>query len=349
MQSSVDAAAFSQKVLVWFKEKGRKHLPWQQQISPYRVWISEIMLQQTQVSTVLPYFERFIACFPSVHDLAAAPIDKVLHLWTGLGYYARARNLHKAAQIIASQYAGQFPSDIHSLQQLPGIGRSTAGAILAISQGQNTPILDGNVRRVLCRHAGIEGWPGAPKVQAQLWDLAEYYMPTANTADYTQAMMDLGAMICTRSKPKCLECPLQTTCLAYQQGLTAKLPTPKPTKALPIRTTQFILLAHNGRFLLEKRPPVGVWGGLWGFPEYRDELELKQWCQLHYQCEIAALEKLPTFRHSFSHFHLDISPLRAKVVSWQPGVQEKELCWYEPENTLVGLAAPVKRLLNQYK
>lgn len=338
---------FQQLVLDWFLQHGRKHLPWQQNISSYRVWISEIMLQQTQVATVIPYFERFMEKFPTVQNLAEAPLDAVLHLWTGLGYYARARNLHKAAQIITTNYDGKFPTDINELQKLPGIGRSTAGAILAISQDQPTPILDGNVKRVLCRFAGIEGWPGSVKVQKQLWELAEFYMPHTNTAAYTQAMMDLGAMVCTRGKPQCQSCPLQTKCAAHVQQRTQELPHPKPLKQLPVRSTQFILLCHQDKFLLEKRPPVGLWGGLWGFPEYLEELELSAWCKQNYQCEIGQLEKLQTFRHTFSHFHLDITPVLAQVQAWQPSINDKETCWYELGKTLGGLAAPVKKLLTE--
>lgn len=336
---------FQGLVLTWFKQHGRKHLPWQQNITTYKVWISEIMLQQTQVTTVIPYFLRFIQHFPTVHDLAAAPIDAVLHLWSGLGYYARARNLHKTAQIIVNQYQGEFPSRIDLLQQLPGIGRSTAGAILAISQGQATPILDGNVKRLLCRFAGIEGWPGLAPVQNQLWQIAEYYMPTTNTAAYTQAMMDLGAMICTRGKPTCSQCPLQNHCLAYQQGKIQDLPYPKPTKALPIKTTQFILLENSGKFLLEKRPPVGIWGGLWSFPEYDDKEELNFWCQKNYQCLIGSTQILPCFRHTFSHYHLDITPILVKVTKLLPTINDKEICWYESDKAIGGLAAPIKRLL----
>ena len=339
--------AFQQQVLNWFVKHGRKHLPWQQDITAYRVWISEIMLQQTQVTTVIPYFQRFMTHFPTVQDLAAAPLDAVLHLWTGLGYYARGRNLHKAAQIISANYQGELPITIAELEQLPGIGRSTAGAILAISQDQATPILDGNVKRLLCRFAGIEGWPGETKVQKQLWQIAEYYMPQTNTAAYTQAMMDLGAMICTRSKPKCTSCPLQNNCLAYQQNRTQELPWPKPAKQLPVKTTQFILLQYNGQFLLEKRPPVGIWGGLWGFPEYNGKVAMQEWCQKNYQCKIGDIEPLPSFRHTFSHFHLDITPVLVKVTTWQGSLNDKEICWYEIDKTLGGLAAPVKKLLQK--
>ncbi len=339
--------AFQQQVLDWFVKHGRKHLPWQQDITAYRVWISEIMLQQTQVTTVIPYFQRFMTHFPTVQDLAAAPLDAVLHLWTGLGYYARGRNLHKAAQIISAKYQGELPITIAELEQLPGIGRSTAGAILAISQDQATPILDGNVKRLLCRFAGIEGWPGETKVQKQLWQIAEYYMPQTNTAAYTQAMMDLGAMICTRSKPKCTSCPLQNNCLAYQQNRTQELPWPKPAKQLPVKTTQFILLQYNGQFLLEKRPPVGIWGGLWGFPEYNGKIAIQEWCQKNYHCKIGDIEPLPSFRHTFSHFHLDITPVLVKVTAWQGIVNDKEICWYEIDKTLGGLAAPVKKLLQK--
>lgn len=337
--------AFQQQVLDWFDKHGRKHLPWQHNITAYRVWISEIMLQQTQVTTVIPYFQRFMAHFPTVQDLAAAPLDAVLHLWTGLGYYARGRNLHRAAQIISTDYQGELPTTLAGLEQLPGIGRSTAGAILAISQGQATPILDGNVKRLLCRFAGVEGWPGETKVQKQLWQIAEYYMPQTNTAAYTQAMMDLGAMICSRSKPKCSSCPLQNACLAYQQNRTQALPWPKPSKQLPVKTTQFILLHYNGQFLLEKRPPVGIWGGLWGFPEYDGKVGLREWCQKNYPCKIDAIEPLPSFRHTFSHFHLDITPILVEVINWECAVNDKDTCWYEFNKTQGGLSAPVKYLL----
>lgn len=342
---SLDKVIFQQRVLKWFTVDGRKNLPWQQNISAYRVWISEIMLQQTQVTTVIPYFERFIEHFPTINALAAAPLDVVLHLWTGLGYYARARNLHKAAKTIVEKYHGQLPTSLDKMQELPGIGRSTAGAILAISDNQPTPILDGNVKRLLCRFMGISGWPGEMKVQKQLWQIADYYMPQTNTAAYTQAMMDLGATICTRSKPKCELCPLHDHCHAYLLGKTDELPTPKPAKQLPVKQTQFILLHYKERFLLEKRPPTGIWGGLWGFPNYDSDLDLHKWCEQNYHCKVDACEPLPSFRHTFSHFHLDITPILVKISEWQPTVNDKEICWYESGNTLIGLAAPVKALI----
>lgn len=343
----IASSIFQEYILSWFKLHGRKHLPWQVDISAYRVWLSEIMLQQTQVNTVIPYFERFINQFPTVFELANAPLDAVLHLWAGLGYYARARNLHKCAQIIVNQYGGKFPTDIAQLQSLPGIGRSTAGAILAICNGQATPILDGNVKRVLCRFTGTEGWPGKTKVQNELWHIAHYFMPECSTASYTQAMMDLGAMICTRSKPKCKQCPLQGDCIAYQQNKVHELPGKKPAKQLPIRATQFILLQYQGRFLLEKRPPLGIWGGLWSLPEFSAKIPLAQWCQQHYFCTISETETLPSFRHTFSHFHLDITPVVAKVSAEQPGIHDKELCWYEMNKTQAGISAPVKYLLQK--
>jgi len=343
----IDQFLFQQQVLSWFSQHGRKHLPWQQDINPYKVWVSEIMLQQTQVNTVIPYFERFMQFFPSVQALADAPLDTVLHLWTGLGYYARARNLHKTAQIIVQNHEGLFPDNLAQMQALPGIGRSTAGAILAICHGRATPILDGNVKRLLCRVGCIEGWPGETQTLQRLWQLAERLMPNTNTAAYTQAMMDLGAMICTRSKPRCQICPLQSQCQAYLQAKTQQLPYPKPTKTLPVKTTHFILLNYQGKFLLQKRPPVGIWGGLWGFPEFGDEMELAQWCQQNYSCTIGEIVNLPSFRHSFSHFHLDIFPLLVEVKTCLASVQDKSIFWYEPNTSQLGMAAPVKRLLMQ--
>ncbi len=259
---------FQQKILAWFDLFGRKDLPWQLNISPYRVWLSEVMLQQTQVTTVIPYFNHFIQKFPNVHQLANAPLDSVLHLWSGLGYYARARNLHKTAKSI-SVAGGEFPNDLNLLMQLPGIGRSTAGAISSIAFNKSQPILDGNVRRVLARFHVISGWTGGSKVNNKLWQLSSDYTPLLRVADYTQAMMDLGAPICIRSKPKCSQCPINSACLAKIEGKISELPTPKPRKSLPVKKTIFLMAQNQqGRILLEQRPKTGIWGGLWSFPEY---------------------------------------------------------------------------------
>lgn len=344
------STTFSQRVLKWYDQYGRTQLPWQQYISAYRVWISEIMLQQTQVKTVIPYFERFMQRFPDIAALAHAPLDEILHLWTGLGYYARARNLHKAAQIIVEQYQGQFPQTMELIQDLPGVGRSTAGAIMAIALGQVAAILDGNVKRVLARCYAIEGWN--TQVMQQLWAIAERLTPLKRTAAYTQAMMDLGAMICTRSKPKCAQCPLAAICIAHQQGNATAYPTAKQAKALPIKTINMLLLYQQHKILLlEKRPPVGIWGGLWSFPECAQEADILPTCQQYGVAEIKTLQRLPAFRHTFSHFHLDITPISIQIAQYATEVMESTgRVWYNTAQPLkLGLAAPVKQLLDAIK
>lgn len=345
----MDPKDFQQHVLDWFEQHGRKHLPWQQNITPYRVWVSEIMLQQTQVNTVIPYFQHFMQSFPNVESLAAADLNHVLHHWTGLGYYARARNLHRAAQILMSDFAGKFPETIEQLQSLPGIGRSTAGAIASIALNQPSSILDGNVKRVLSRFHAIEGWPGKTVVQQRLWTITEAYTPALRTANYNQAMMDLGAMICTRSKPKCHACPLQDNCLAHRLKQETAFPHKKPKKKLPIRHTHFLLLFNKANeVLLIQRPPTGIWGGLWGFPECSTKLDLQPWYQRQLGYIITQPRALPSFRHTFSHFHLEITPFSASVVKQPPQVMETAATiWYNKNQPAsVGLAAPVKKLLD---
>ena len=259
---------FGERLIVWHDRHGRKTLPWQTDPAPYRVWVSEIMLQQTQVTTVIPYYERFMERFPDVESLAGAEVDEVLHHWSGLGYYARGRNLHKAARLVRDEHAGSLPEDLESLIALPGIGRSTAGAILALSGGRRFPILDGNVKRVLSRHSGIAGWPGEREVEKSLWCLAESLTPETNVAAYTQAIMDLGATLCVRSRPLCDACPVGSDCYARASGEQALFPGKRPKKERPTRHTSMVLaLRPDGSVLLERRPPAGVWGGLWGFPE----------------------------------------------------------------------------------
>ena len=348
-QPTLAPPEFSQRLLHWFADHGRKNLPWQQQPTPYRVWVSEIMLQQTQVTTVIPYYERFLARFPAANALAEAPLDEVLHLWAGLGYYARARHLHQAAGIIRDHYGGVMPLEFTALAQLPGIGRSTAGAILALSAGQRHPILDGNVKRVLARFHAIEGWPGRTDVLATLWELAERYTPTQSVAEYTQAMMDLGALLCTRGQPRCHACPVAEHCQARQQGRQLELPTPRPVRELPVRATRMLLLCTPaGEVLLEKRPPTGVWGGLWSLPECPPEADLAAWCRAQWGLEVLAMQPWGIVRHTFSHFHLDITPVRVEVGNPSPVIMEAErFVWYnirQPEKR--GLAAPVQRLLN---
>lgn len=342
---------FQQKILSWFDLHGRKNLPWQKNISPYRVWLSEVMLQQTQVTTVIPYFNQFIQQFPDIHKLANAPIDSVLHLWSGLGYYARARNLHKTA-IIISEKGGTFPDDIDSLIQLPGIGRSTAGAISSIAFNKSQPILDGNVRRVLARFYAISGWAGNTKISHELWEISTRYTPESRVADYTQAMMDLGATICVRSKPKCEECPISLTCLARLENKTAELPTPKPKKTLPIKQIVFLVLQNNqGHTLLEQRPEVGIWGELWSFPEYNSLEDIQAW-SLENQLSIQSIDPLNEQRHTFSHYHLDYTPVIVKLENPINIVMEaNQAVWYKSDQVnALGIPSPIKRILqNQYK
>lgn len=334
----------TEAVLDWHTEFGRTDLPWQGTHDAYRIWVSEIMLQQTQVSTVIPYYQRFICAFPTVSDLAQAPIDEVLHHWTGLGYYARARNLHKTAVIVHEEYGGNFPTSIDDIIALPGIGRSTAGAILSFSQQQRHPILDGNVKRVLARFYGVEGWYGKKAVEKQLWELADLNTPIEEVDRYTQAIMDFGATLCTRAKPDCNACPLQSQCQAFKTDRVTELPHGKPKTSKPTRQTYLLLVENDrGEFLLTQKPPSGIWGGLW-CPPQSDVLED--------QLNIGGLslgvgESLPTFKHTFSHFHLDITPVRAQII--MPGEKVTEASkqvWYKPHSQQqIGLAAPIKKLL----
>ena len=345
---STDTAArgFAARLLAWHGKHGRHDLPWQKRRTPYRVWVSEIMLQQTQVATVIPYYARFMARFATLESLADAPQDEVLHLWTGLGYYARARNLQKAAQLIRDEHGGRFPKDIESVQALPGIGRSTAGAILALSTGQRHPILDGNVKRVLTRHGAIPGWPGDKRVETKLWELADEYTPKSHAADYTQAIMDLGATLCTRSKPRCDQCPVAAGCQARKLGKQAKFPAPKPRKAMPVRRTRMLLLLAEGGIYLERRPPAGIWGGLWGFPEIAAGADPRAWCRQRLGAAPRSVREREPLRHTFSHFHLDIEPVEVRLAA-AAAVLEGENRWQRLDQPVrVGLAAPVKKLLD---
>jgi len=306
------------------------------------------MLQQTQVAAVIPYYERFMARFPDIRALADAELDEVLRLWAGLGYYARARHLHQTAQIVCERYGGQMPLDIAALQELPGIGRSTAGAILALAAGQRQPILDGNVRRLLARFKAVEGWPGQSRVQAALWDLAERYTPTERVADYTQAVMDLGAMICTPRQPRCALCPLMEDCVAYAQGRQADFPTPKPRREPTVRAIRMLLArTENDEVLLERRPPVGIWGGLWSFPECPVEAGVADWCRERLGLMVTVEPAWSVLRHRFSHFHLDITPTPVKVREQSKVLMEGErFVWYNGHSSASrGMAAPVRRLL----
>ena len=343
-----DNTTFSERVLTWFDKNGRKDLPWQQDINPYRVWLSEIMLQQTQVTTVIPYYQRFIEELPTVSSLANTDEDHVLHLWTGLGYYSRARNLHKTAKHICNEYQGQFPNQVDLLCELPGIGRSTAGAIASIAFQKPASILDGNVKRVLARHAAISGWPGKSSVLKQLWELSERYTPAYRNADYSQAMMDLGATLCTRSKPECFRCPLNKSCAANKQGNPNDFPGKKPKKVLPIKTTQMLIIQNPlGEVLLEKRPPSGIWGGLWSFPQIGTDIDPHQHCSEIHGTSPRSIKHWQTYRHTFSHFHLDIAPVIVELATDINTVMEADRqLWYnvnQPQS--IGLATPIKKLM----
>lgn len=343
----MEAQQFSQSVLTWYHRYGRKNLPWQQEKTPYHVWLSEVMLQQTQVATVIPYFNRFIERFPAVTDLAAAPLDEVLHLWTGLGYYARARNLHKAAQTIASEFGGQFPITFEDVVALPGVGRSTAGAILSLSQNQHFPILDGNVKRVLARCYAVSGWPGKKEVENRLWAIAEDVTPADSVQYFNQAMMDLGAMVCTRSKPKCDLCPLQSGCIAYAEHNPAAYPGKKPKQSIPEKTAYFLIIQHDNEIWLEKRPAKGIWGGLYSFPQFATKDAMHDWLAQR-RISHSPLQQLIAFRHTFSHFHLDIVPVAANVTDRTAVHDDSDGIWYNSQNPpAIGLAAPVETLLKQ--
>ena len=339
---------FAHDLLAWFDSHGRKDLPWQHPRSPYRVWVSEIMLQQTQVRTVIGYFERFVEALPTLASLAQAPLDRVLALWSGLGYYPRARHMHRAAQMCIERHGGDLPRDFEALAALPGIGRSTAGAILAQAFGMRHAILDGNVRRVLARLHGVRGWGGTAAVQRTLWEFAEAHTPATRVADYTQAIMDLGATVCVRSRPLCPACPARADCVAFREGMTAELPSPKPSRARPTRdTTMLIVRDEDGRVLLEQRPPTGIWAGLWSLPETDDAASARETLRERYAVRTESTHALRDFVHSFSHYHLHVTPL---VVSGrrEPGVAEAAARgWFSREDLpTLGLPSPVRRLLN---
>lgn len=336
---------FARQLLPWYDCNGRADLPWRQRITAYRVWVSEIMLQQTQVSTVIPYFERFMAAFPDVRALADAPLDEVLHRWTGLGYYARGRNLHKAADIICAEFNAELPADRATLEQLPGIGRSTAGAICAIAFNQPQPILDGNVKRVLSRYFCVAGWPGQSSVQKTLWRLAETTTPEQRCADYTQAIMDLGATLCTRSKPNCSACPLQLNCQAHARGAIAQYPASKPRKSLPIQTRLLLIVVNDaGDVLLQQRPPTGLWGGLWSFPECPKDGDIAATCE-QLGLTVDNHRHGEQRRHTFSHYHLDYTPVYVDAKP-QARIADNGLTWVNPARPgQLGLPRPVQQLL----
>lgn len=340
---------FSQLLLDWYDLHGRKDLPWQLPRSPYRVWVSEIMLQQTQVQTVIPYFNRFIEHFPDVFMLAKAAEDEVLSLWSGLGYYSRARNLHSTAKIISKQYHGFFPEDQHVLAQLPGIGPSTAAAILSQAFNKPTAILDGNVKRVLSRFFLIQGWPEQAQVKKKLWELASSCMPNQRCADYTQAIMDLGATCCTNKNPDCLRCPLKSHCLAFQNKEQHLYPTKKIKKQRPTLLQQLLVL-HNeqNQVYLEKRPPTGLWGGLWCLPSIESQTCPIQHIRLCYMLQGENPKLITRFKHSFSHFHLEITALSIRVQPMSHSISESDGQWFTKEKlSSLGLAKPTTLILSK--
>ncbi|MDC0611109.1 A/G-specific adenine glycosylase [Vibrio sp.] len=341
---------FASKILQWYDAFGRKNLPWQQNKTAYRVWLSEIMLQQTQVATVIPYFERFLERFPDINALANASQDEVLHYWTGLGYYARARNLHKTAQIISNQHGGQFPLTLEEVNALPGIGRSTAAAVLSSVYKQPHAILDGNVKRTLARCFAVDGWPGQKKVEQRLWEIAEQNTPDTDVDKYNQAMMDMGAMICTRSKPKCSLCPVSDECIGLRQGTPENYPGKKPKKQKPEKSTIFVIFVVDNQVWLELRPSQGIWGGLHCFPQINDESEILNLMDSLgiTQSQLESKQQLITFRHTFSHYHLDITPILFELKQIPHSIMEDNAgLWYNlNQPNQVGLAAPVKQLLD---
>jgi len=340
---------FSTDTLKWFDQHGRKHLPWQQNRTAYRVWVSEIMLQQTQVATVIPYYERFMTSFPSVFDLAKATQDEVLNHWAGLGYYARGRNLHKCAQTVVDLYQGNFPETVEELVALSGIGRSTAGAVISLSSGKRAVILDGNVKRVLARYHGVEGWTGKASVAETLWQHAETHTPEQRCDDFNQAMMDLGATLCTRSKPDCQRCPLQTNCYAYAEDKQAEFPNKKPKKTVPVKTTQWLILRNpQGHIYLEQRPQQGIWGGLWSFPEITTEDDGRTICETHHG-KVNTYSQAEPFRHTFSHYHLDIHPTLIELdKSHQQIRSDDQTRWFTLEElSAIGMPAPTEKFIKR--
>ncbi len=345
---------FAERLLAWFDHHGRHDLPWQHPRTPYRVWLSEIMLQQTQVATVIPYFQRFVQSFPTLPDLAAADNDALMAHWAGLGYYARARNLHAAAKRCVELHDGDLPRDLDALLALPGIGRSTAGAILSQAWNDPSPILDGNVKRVLTRYHGIAGYPGLPAIEKQLWALAAQHVeqvPQGRMADWTQAQMDFGATLCTRANPACILCPVRAGCDAQAQGLVDSLPTPKPSKVLPEREASALLLEDTrGRILLCKRPPAGIWASLWTLPQADTDAELRQWFAGNVDGDYDNAEELPLIVHTFSHYRLHLQPLHLRKVALHARVGDNgDLRWVaRSELDSLGLPAPIRKLLERH-
>lgn len=337
---------FARHVIFWQRQHGRHDLPWQNTRDPYRIWVSEIMLQQTQVATVIPYYRRFMARFPDVASLAATHEDAVLAHWSGLGYYSRARNLHAAAKQIIERHQGVFPTHFDAIVALPGIGPSTAAAIAAFAFGTRGAILDGNVKRVLARCFGIEGFPGDKAVETRLWQLAASLLPdAADIVPYTQALMDMGATLCTRAKPRCAACPVSEMCIARREGRIAQLPARKPRKALPERATVMLILRHGDEILLEKRTPKGIWGGLWSFPEVARDAVLEDYLRARFGTHARCVMRLVPFTHTFTHFRLTIDALLVDIA--KPMLSGLGAMWLDLEAARgAALPAPVRRLLD---
>ena len=333
---------FSERLIAWQKVAGRHDLPWQKTRDPYRVWLSEIMLQQTQVATVVPYYQRFLERFPDVMALAAAPIETVIEHWAGLGYYARARNLHRCAQQIAAIHAGKFPNSVEQLVELAGIGRSTAAAIAAFAFGERAAILDGNVKRVLCRQFGVEGFPGISAVDRSLWLLAENLLPATDIEAYTQGLMDLGATLCTRNRPRCEACPVSTDCVALREARQAELPARRPRPVAPERSATFILILHDRQILLERRPPSGIWGGLLVPPEGELNHVLA-----NLGLSMVSERSLSPFKHTFTHFRLTLQPVLCTVTA-RTTVAEVGWVWLDLDKVAeAGVPTPMRKLIKQ--
>jgi A/G-specific adenine glycosylase len=346
--SGIGMQQFAPRVIEWQQASGRHDLPWQGTRDPYRIWLSEIMLQQTQVVAVIPYYARFLARFPTLSTLAAAPADDVLALWSGLGYYARARNLHSAARAIAQRHAGIFPSAFEDIFALPGIGRSTAGAIAVFAFGARRPILDGNVKRVFARAFGIAGFPGEKKIETAMWACAEALLPPDNLEAYTQGLMDLGAGICTRARPRCDLCPLNESCVARRTNRVAEFPARRPRKSLPERSTVMLILQRGREVMLEKRPVPGIWGGLWSFPEIADLGDVMSVLQTRFGAEAIAQGTLAEVRHGFTHYALTITPALLRVTKLELRAQSPGQVWLTPADAInAAVPAPVRRLLRQ--
>ena len=341
-----DNASFADALIRWQQQQGRHDLPWQGTDDPYRIWLSEIMLQQTQVATVIPYYIRFLARFPDVHALADAPTAAVMALWSGLGYYTRARNLHRCAQIVAREHGGHFPTDPVTLATLPGIGRSTAAAIAVFSTGRRAAILDGNVKRVLTRVFGMAGYPGEKAIEQSLWSLAESLLPAHDMTAYTQGLMDLGATVCVRNRPRCAICPMAERCVALATDRTDELPTRKTARPLPEKQVSMLIITYRKQLLLAQRPDTGIWGGLLSLPEVASEA--RPTIRRHAETfgDVAEMENLPPFSHTFTHFKLHIAPYAISLKQRFPLPPQSAFSWHKLAGvTELGLPAPVRKLL----